>query len=73
MSRDQLFQADAKGYFVIVDRRDALQTAVAALQPGDLLLVAGKGHEDYQIIGTEKSHFDDREEIRQALQASGRN
>ena len=35
--------------------------------PGDIILIAGKGHEDYQIIGTEKHHFDDREEITAAF------
>jgi UDP-N-acetylmuramoyl-L-alanyl-D-glutamate--2,6-diaminopimelate ligase len=49
---------------VIVDRRQAIKTACALAQKGDVLLVAGKGHEDYQIIGTEKHHFDDREEIK---------
>jgi UDP-N-acetylmuramoyl-L-alanyl-D-glutamate--2,6-diaminopimelate ligase len=37
--------------------------------PGDLILIAGKGHEDYQIIGTERRHFDDREAARAALKA----
>jgi UDP-N-acetylmuramoyl-L-alanyl-D-glutamate--2,6-diaminopimelate ligase len=37
---------------------------------GDIILVAGKGHEDYQIIGREKLHFDDREELRAAFLAS---
>ena len=60
---------DGKGYCVIADRREAIRFAVSLLENDDLLLVAGKGHEDYQIIGTEKTHFDDREEIRQALAA----
>jgi len=58
---------DGKGYCRSVDRRHAIETAVAALRPGDLLLVAGKGHEDYQILGSERIHFDDREELRRAL------
>ncbi|PLX78462.1 MAG: UDP-N-acetylmuramoyl-L-alanyl-D-glutamate--2,6-diaminopimelate ligase, partial [Desulfuromonas sp.] len=61
----------ANGYIVIPDRRQAIRRAIEVLQPGDLLVVAGKGHEDYQIIGTKRFHFDDREEIRQALQARG--
>ena len=51
----------------IVDRAEAIRTAVALAAPGDVILVAGKGHEDYQIIGAEKRHFDDREQVAQAL------
>lgn len=58
-----------RGYLVIPDRREAIRFAVAQLQAGDLLLVAGKGHEDYQILGTRRIHFDDREELRAALAA----
>jgi len=56
-----------RGFVCLPDRRGAIDFAVDQLQPGDLLLVAGKGHEDYQIIGRERIHFDDREEIRRAL------
>ena len=45
----------------IVDRREAIKTACAIAQKGDVVLVAGKGHEDYQIIGHEKHHLDDKE------------
>lgn len=50
------------------DRALAIRTAILEAQPGDGVLIAGKGHEDYQIIGTEKIHFDDREQAREALQ-----
>lgn len=52
---------------VEVDRRAAIQLAIAQAKPGDTILIAGKGHEDYQILGTEKVHFDDREEAQAAL------
>jgi UDP-N-acetylmuramoyl-L-alanyl-D-glutamate--2,6-diaminopimelate ligase len=52
---------------VLGDRAEAIQTAIASAKPGDGVLIAGKGHEDYQILGTEKIHFDDREQARQAL------
>ncbi len=68
---EQAESARDRGYLVIPDRREAIDFAVSLLQPGDLLLVAGKGHEDYQILGTQKVHFDDREEIRRALGAGG--
>ena len=64
-------KAESPGYLVIPDRRQAIRTAVSLLQAGDLLLVAGKGHEDYQILGTKRIHFDDREELRLALAAGG--
>jgi UDP-N-acetylmuramoyl-L-alanyl-D-glutamate--2,6-diaminopimelate ligase len=51
------------------DRAIAIRTAILQAQPGDGVLLAGKGHEDYQILGTEKIHFDDREHARDALQA----
>ena len=49
------------------DRAVAIALAIAAAGPDDLVLIAGKGHEDYQILGTEKVHFDDREEARRCL------
>ncbi|MBW4553223.1 MAG: UDP-N-acetylmuramoyl-L-alanyl-D-glutamate--2,6-diaminopimelate ligase [Aphanocapsa sp. GSE-SYN-MK-11-07L] len=49
------------------DRRTAILQAILQAQPGDGVLIAGKGHEDYQILGTEKIHFDDREEAQSAL------
>jgi len=52
---------------VISDRATAIHTAIQQAQPGDGVLIAGKGHEDYQILGTEKIHFDDREQAREAL------
>ncbi|HEY9741925.1 MAG TPA: UDP-N-acetylmuramoyl-L-alanyl-D-glutamate--2,6-diaminopimelate ligase [Coleofasciculaceae cyanobacterium] len=52
---------------VICDRATAIRTAILEAKPGDGVLIAGKGHEDYQILGTEKIHFDDREQAREAL------
>ncbi|MBQ3246801.1 MAG: UDP-N-acetylmuramoyl-L-alanyl-D-glutamate--2,6-diaminopimelate ligase [Alistipes sp.] len=51
-------------YLKIADRGEAIRTAAMLARPGDIILLAGKGHETYQVIGTEKIHFDDREEIR---------
>ena len=52
---------------VIGDRAKAIRTAIMEARPEDGVLIAGKGHEDYQILGTEKIHFDDREQARDAL------
>ena len=55
-------------YLVISDRREAIHRAVAKAKSGDVVLIAGKGHETYQIIGGDKFHFDDREIAREALE-----
>jgi UDP-N-acetylmuramoyl-L-alanyl-D-glutamate--2,6-diaminopimelate ligase len=55
-------------YHLVPDRREAIGTAVRLARTGDIVLIAGKGHEDYQIIGTTKFHFDDREVAREAIQ-----
>jgi UDP-N-acetylmuramoyl-L-alanyl-D-glutamate--2,6-diaminopimelate ligase len=65
---------DAARATAIVDRRAAIRFALAHANPGDVVLVAGKGHEDYQIVpdgrgGVVTRHFDDREEAREALAA----
>jgi UDP-N-acetylmuramoyl-L-alanyl-D-glutamate--2,6-diaminopimelate ligase len=52
---------------MMVDRAEAIRQAILEAEPGDGVLLAGKGHEDYQILGTEKIHFDDREQARAAL------
>ena len=55
-------------YTVIEDRRRGIKKAVTQYQPGDVIIIAGKGHEDYQIIGTVKHHFDDRETALQIIE-----
>ncbi|MFM7200825.1 MAG: UDP-N-acetylmuramoyl-L-alanyl-D-glutamate--2,6-diaminopimelate ligase [Myxococcota bacterium] len=59
--------AGRKAYRNIVSRREAIDELIRRAQPGDVVLLAGKGHEDYQIIGTQKQHFDDREEATAAI------
>jgi len=53
---------------VEIDRHIAIERILSDASPGDVVLIAGKGHENYQIIGTEKRHFDDVEEATRALQ-----
>ena len=55
-------------YLIIADRERAIKYGTRMLEKGDSLLIAGKGHETYQIIGTEKIHFDDREIVKEALE-----
>ena len=68
---DQIMQGVEAGRQTlrITDRSQAIRTAVMMAAEGDIILVAGKGHEDYQIIGREKIHFDDREQVRAAFDA----
>jgi UDP-N-acetylmuramoyl-L-alanyl-D-glutamate--2,6-diaminopimelate ligase len=63
--------ATARGYCVEVDRRAAIRLAIAIARPEDTVVLAGKGHEDYQIIGRDRLPFDDRREARRALEARG--
>ncbi len=58
---------DSKKIIVESDRTIAIEQAILNSWPDDVIVIAGKGHEDYQIIGTEKHHFDDREKAKDAL------
>ncbi|MBR5329016.1 MAG: UDP-N-acetylmuramoyl-L-alanyl-D-glutamate--2,6-diaminopimelate ligase [Firmicutes bacterium] len=66
MVEEGIKESGAK-YEVCCDRRDAIRNAILMAEDDDIVVVAGKGHEDYQIIGTEKIHFDDFEEVKEAL------
>ena len=71
---DALFGGDASAtgrYSVLVDRRQAIDLALSEAAENDMVVLAGKGHEDYQIIGHEKFPFDDRAEARRALLERG--
>ena len=48
-------------YYIVSDRREAIHRAIAHASSGDVVIIAGKGHENYQIVGNDKFHFDDRE------------
>ncbi|NLX59900.1 MAG: UDP-N-acetylmuramoyl-L-alanyl-D-glutamate--2,6-diaminopimelate ligase [Phycisphaerae bacterium] len=54
-----------------LDRAAAIRRAIEAARPGDVVVIAGKGHEDYQIVGAERRHFDDREQARRVLTSLG--
>ena len=56
-----------KKVLTIADRREAIRAAAMMVQKGDVILIAGKGHEDYQEIKGVKHHFDDREEVRKII------
>jgi len=58
----------SKDYVAIADRQEAIAHAIAVAQPRDTVVIAGKGHEDYQIVGQTRRHFDDREVARAALE-----
>ena len=59
--------AGRKPYLVVPDRQEAIGAAVALARTGDMVVLAGKGHEDYQIIGERKLPFDDRKIAREAI------
>ncbi|MBR0047183.1 MAG: UDP-N-acetylmuramoyl-L-alanyl-D-glutamate--2,6-diaminopimelate ligase [Bacteroidaceae bacterium] len=59
-----LDEEQMKKVIAIVDRRQAIKTACVMAKPGDVILIAGKGHEDYQDVKGVKHHFDDKEEVR---------
>ena len=59
-------------YLKIADRHEAIKTAVMLAEPRDIILLAGKGHEDYQIIGTEKLPFNDKEVVKEFFEKFGR-
>lgn len=60
---DGLSEEQRRIALTIMDRREAIKTACALAQPGDVVLIAGKGHEDYQEVKGVKHHFDDQEEV----------
>ncbi|HQD08712.1 MAG TPA: UDP-N-acetylmuramoyl-L-alanyl-D-glutamate--2,6-diaminopimelate ligase [Flavihumibacter sp.] len=62
-----LNSAARRKYISIADRREAIKTAFSLAQPGDIVLVAGKGHEKYQEIKGVRNHFDDKEEIEKVI------
>ena len=62
LDKDQM-----KRVLTIVDRREAIRTACMMAEKGDVILIAGKGHEDYQEVKGVKHHFDDREEVRKCV------
>jgi MurE/MurF fusion protein len=64
---DQIIAGVPRPFAVDVDRARAIRAAVSEAVPGDVVVIAGKGHEDYQIIGTTKHHFDDREQAAIAI------
>ena len=59
-------------YLKITDRHEAIKTAVMLAEPRDIILLAGKGHEDYQIIGTEKHPFNDKAVVKEWFEKFGR-
>jgi len=60
-------ELEGRKYEVINNRKEAIEKAAAMSKSGDIILIAGKGHENYQIIGTTKYHFDDKEILAQYM------
>src|SRR5205085_2341782 len=64
---DQILAGVPRPFAVDADRARAIRAAIDEAVPGDVVVIAGKGHEDYQIVGTTKHHFDDREQAADAV------
>lgn len=62
--QDIIKGVEQTNYEVILDRHEAIKKALDKINKDDIVLILGKGHEDYQILGYEKVHFDDSEEIK---------
>ena len=70
---DEIVQGiSTKNYYRITDRKLAIKSALYSAKAGDTVLVAGKGHEKYQILGTQKIYFNEREIIRKLLEDKAR-
>ncbi|MGH7865874.1 MAG: Mur ligase family protein, partial [Candidatus Binataceae bacterium] len=65
LRRQASWTRDARGYVVEPDRRAAIAIAIRSAAPGDIVIIAGKGHEDYQLVGKQILKFDDREVARE--------
>jgi murE/murF fusion protein len=64
---EQILAGVPRPFAVDIDRARAIRAAISEAVPGDVVVIAGKGHEDYQVIGTTKHHFDDREQAAAAV------
>src|SRR5262249_3656300 len=64
---EQILAGMPRPFAVDADRARAIRAAISEAVPGDVVVIAGKGHEDYQILGTTKHHFDDREQAAAAV------
>ncbi len=65
--QDIISDVTKKNYEIIYDRKEAIKKAILEMNPNDIVLILGKGHEDYQIIGREKIHLDDSEEVKKYI------
>ena len=65
--QDIMDGVEKDNYEIVYDRREAIKKAISIMEPNDIVLILGKGHEDYQIIGHEKVHLDDSEEVKKYI------
>lgn len=69
--RDVLAGIEKDNYMVVENRRDAIKKSIEIAKAGDVIVIAGKGHEDYQILKSGKIHFDEREIVKEILEEGG--